>query len=734
MIKPREYMEGLRRCAARMERAAGEIGRAAQQGLVPDAAVLDELESARNELGRLRAELNALLERLRAEWADSATLTLEQLEERVDEWELRERMGAGIVGRIGDAAERLERLHAPGCGIVPVRELARQAADALEACDMERLNGLEAQAMPYLDMCVLLSGDIDAVRRDGELLRRLEKWYPQVVWYVRARMRLQQGTVGFDEISDNAVAELRQSRLDPRVERELSTLHSAYDTELERVSQAESDSHSDQRRPHCTASHTRRKSGAASGSTARPGTQRISSDGEPGLDAHGDTVSTARPGAQRISSDNVPGLDAHGDTVGTAQPGTQRIASDNVPGLDAHGDTVGTARPSAQRISSDVMPGLDAHGDTGSASRPGPQCISSDNVPGLDAHGDTVSLARPSAQRISSDGVPGLDAHGDTVSTARPSTQCAKGDGEPHSSAQNAAVDSVPQPGTPAAGSTQQPGAQHAGGADARHGAARRDGVLSGRAGGAGMSAERRARIVAEINVGIHCEVARRIGALDRAGVGVTDWRALAGDYPELPALRELAARHAAGDARADGYAALERRALAQAQALDEIIEDARAYLAHSVSVRPENAALARAWAAMMTPGRGTIFSVLEAVATRRRGNYERVSALCGRLMIDGLPNGLRLQRLSELAPELNGDKLVELLRLLMPGLLVLGRWQALRTGEIARRMGRVQVEHADGGELRLNEQYAPANAYRRASGRVWRLSGAQPGIFNRRK
>lgn len=258
--------------------------------------------------------------------------------------------------------------------------------------------------------------------------------------------------------------------------------------------------------------------------------------------------------------------------------------------------------------------------------------------------------------------------------------------------------------------------------------------MLSGRVGGAGMSAERRARIVAEINVGIHGEVARRIGALDRAGVGVTDWRALAGDYPELPALRELAARHAAGDARADGYAALERRALAQAQALDEIIEDARAYLAHSVSVRPENAALARAWAAMMTPGRGTIFSVLEAVATRRRGNYERVSALCGRLMIDGLPNGLRLQRLSELAPELNGDKLVELLRLLMPGLLVLGRWQALRTGEIARRMGRVQVEHADGGELRLNEQYAPANAYRRASGRVWRLSGAQPGIFNRRK
>ena len=634
MIKPREYMEGLRRCAARMERAAGEIGRAAQQGLVPDAAVLDELESARNELGRLRGELNALLERLRAEWADSATLTLEQLEERVDEWELRERMGAGIVGRIGDAAERLERLHAPGCGIAPVRELARQAADALEACDMERLNGLEAQAMPYLDMCVLLSGDIDAVRRDGELLRRLEKWYPQVVWYVRARMRLQQGAVGFDEISDNAVAELRQSRLDPRVERELSTLHSAYDTELERVSKAESDSHSDQRRPHCTASHTRRKSGAASGSTARPGTQRISSDGEPGLDAHGDTFSAARPGTQRSSRDNVPGLDAHGDTV----------------------------------------------------------------------------------------------------STARPSTQCAKGDGEPRSSAQYAAVDSTPPPGTPAAGSTQQPGMQHAGGADARHGAARRDGVLSGRAGGAGMSAERRARMVAEINVGIHGEVARRIGALDRAGVGVTDWRALAGDYPELPALRELAARHAAGDARADGYAALERRALAQAQALDEIIEDARAYLAHSVSVRPENAALARAWAAMMTPGRGTIFSVLEAVATRRRGNYERVSALCGRLMIDGLPNGLRLQRLSELAPELNGDKLVELLRLLMPGLLVLGRWQALRTGEIARRMGRVQVEHADGGELRLNEQYAPANAYRRASGRVWRLSGAQPGIFNRRK
>lgn len=659
MIKPREYMEGLRRCAARMERAAGEIGRAAQQGLVPDAAALDELESARNELGRLRGELNALLERLRAEWADSATLTLEQLEERVDEWELRERMGAGIVGRIGDAAERLERLHAPGCGIAPVRELARQAADALEACDMERLNGLEAQAMPYLDMCVLLSGDIDAVRRDGELLRRLEKWYPQVVWYVRARMRLQQGAVGFDEISDNAVAELRQSRLDPRVERELSTLHSAYDTEMERVSQAESDSHSDQRRPHCTASHTRRKSGAASGSTARPGTQRIASDGEPGLDAHGDTFSAARPGTQRISSDNVPGLDAHGDTV---------------------------------------------------------------------------SLARPSAQRISSDVMPGLDVHGDTVSTARPSTQCAKGDGEPRSSAKNAAADSAPPPGAPAAGSTQQPGAQHAGGADARHGAARRDGVLSGRAGGAGMSAERRARIVAEINVGIHCEVARRIGALDRAGVGVTDWRALAGDYPELPALRELAARHAAGDARADGYTALARRALAQAQALDEIIEDARAYLAHSVSVRPENAALARAWAAMMTPGRGTIFSVLEAVATRRRGNYERVSALCGRLMIDGLPNGLRLQRLSELAPELNGDKLVELLRLLMPGLLVLGRWQALRTGEIARRMGRVQVEHADGGELRLNEQYAPANAYRRASGRVWRLSGAQPGIFNRRK
>ncbi len=684
MIKPREYMEGLRRCAARMERAAGDIGRAAQQGLVPDAAALDELESARNELGRLRAELNALLERLRAEWADSATLTLEQLEERVDEWELRERIGAGIVGRIGDAAERLERLHAPGCGIAPVRELARQAADALEACDMERLNGLEAQAMPYLDMCVLLSGDIDAVRRDGELLRRLEKWYPQVVWYVRARMRLQQGAVGFDEISDNAVAELRQSRLDPRVERELSTLHSAYDTELERVSQAESDSHSDQRRPHCTASHTRRKSGAASGSTARPGTQRISSDGE--------------------------------------------------PGLDAHGDTVGTARSSAQRISSDGEPGLDAHGDTGSASRPGVQRIASDSVPGLDAHGDTGSTARPGTQRISSDNVPGLDAHGDTVSTARPSTQCAKGDGEPRSSAKNAAADSAPPPGTPAAGSTQQPGAQHAGGADARHGAARRDGVLSGRAGGAGMSAERRARMVAEINVGIHGEVARRIGALDRAGVGVTDWRALAGDYPELPALRELAARHAAGDARADGYAALERRALAQAQALDEIIEDARAYLAHSVSVRPENAALARAWAAMMTPGRGTIFCVLEAVATRRRGNYERVSALCGRLMIDGLPNGLRLQRLSELAPELNGDKLVELLRLLMPGLLVLGRWQALRTGEIARRMGRVQVEHADGGELRLNEQYAPANAYRRASGRVWRLSGAQPGIFNRRK
>ena len=709
MIKPREYMEGLRRCAARMERAAGEIGRAAQQGLVPDAAALDELESARNELGRLRAELNALLERLRAEWADSATLTLEQLEERVDEWELRERMGAGIVGRIGDAAERLERLHAPGCGIAPVRELARQAADALEACDMERLNGLEAQAMPYLDMCVLLSGDIDAVRRDGELLRRLEKWYPQVVWYVRARMRLQQGAVGFDEISDNAVAELRQSRLDPRVERELSTLHSAYDTEMERVSQAESDSHSDQRRPHCTASHTRRKSGAASGSTARPGTQRIASDGEPGLDAHGDTVSVARPGTQRIASDGEPGLDAHGDTGSASRPGVQRIASDSVPGLDAHGDTFSAARPGTQRISSD-------------------------SVPGLDAHGDTVSASRPGTQRIASDVMPGLDAHGDTVSTARPSTQCAKGDGEPRSSAQNAAVDSVPQPGAPAAGSTQQPGAQHAGGADARHGAARRDGVLSGRAGGAGMSAERRARMVAEINVGIHCEVARRIGALDRAGVGVTDWRALAGDYPELPALRELAARHAAGDARADGYAALERRALAQAQALDEIIEDARAYLAHSVSVRPENAALARAWAAMMTPGRGTIFSVLEAVATRRRGNYERVSALCGRLMIDGLPNGLRLQRLSELAPELNGDKLVELLRLLMPGLLVLGRWQALRTGEIARRMGRVQVEHADGGELRLNEQYAPANAYRRASGRVWRLSGAQPGIFNRRK
>lgn len=684
MIKPREYMEGLRRCAARMERAAGEIGRAAQQGLVPDAAVLDELESARNELGRLRGELNALLERLRAEWADSATLTLEQLEERVDEWELRERMGAGIVGRIGDAAERLERLHAPGCGIVPVRELARQAADALEACDMERLNGLEAQAMPYLDMCVLLSGDIDAVRRDGELLRRLEKWYPQVVWYVRARMRLQRGAVGFDEISDNAVAELRQSRLDPRVERELSTLHSAYDTEMERVSQAESDNHSDQRRPHCTASHTRRKSGAASGSTARPGTQRISSDVMPGLDAHGDTVSTARPGVQRISSDGEPGLDAHGDTGSASRPGTQRISSDNVPGFDAHGDTGSVSRPGTQRIASDVMPGLDAHGDT--------------------------------------------------VSTARPSTQCAKGDGEPRSSAKNAAADSAPPPGTPAAGSTQQPGAQHAGVADTRHGAARRDGVLSGRAGGAGMSAERRARMVAEINVGIHGEVARRIGALDRAGVGVTDWRALAGDYPELPALRELAARHAAGDARADGYAALERRALAQAQALDEIIEDARAYLAHSVSVRPENAALARAWAAMMTPGRGTIFSVLEAVATRRRGNYERVSALCGRLMIDGLPNGLRLQRLSELAPELNGDKLVELLRLLMSGLLVLGRWQALRTGEIARRMGRVQVEHADGGELRLNEQYAPANAYRRASGRVWRLSGAQPGIFNRRK
>ena len=452
----------------------------------------------------MRGELNALLERLRAEWADSATLTLEQLEERVDEWELRERMGAGIVGRIGDAAERLERLHAPGCGIAPVRELARQAADALEACDMERLNGLEAQAMPYLDMCVLLSGDIDAVRRDGELLRRLEKWYPQVVWYVRARMRLQRGAVGFDEISDNAVAELRQSRLDPRVERELSTLHSAYDTEMERVSQAESDNHSDQRRPHCTASHTRRKSGAASGSTARPGTQRISSDGEPGLDAHGDTVGTARPGTQRISSDGEPGLDAHGDTVGTARPsaqrissdvmpgldahgdtgsasrpGTQRISSDNVPGLDAHGDTGSASQPSAQRIASDGEPGLDAHGDTGSTARPGAQRISSDNVPGLDAHGDTVSTARPGTQRISSDNVPGLDAHGDTVSTARPSTQCAKGDGEPRSSAKNAAADSAPPPGTPAAGSTQQPGAQHAGGADARHGAARRDGVLS---------------------------------------------------------------------------------------------------------------------------------------------------------------------------------------------------------------------------------------------------------------
>lgn len=212
-MRPREYIDQLRRCAGELERAAGEIGRAALEGRAPDAAALEGLKRGGAELDRLRGELSALLGGLCAEWADSDGLSLEQLEERVAEWELRERLSAGMAGRIAEAAELLERLHAPGCGAPPARELARSAARAADGVDMEQLHALERQAAPYIDLCTLLRGDVAAARRDGALLRRLECWYPQIAWYVRARMRLEQGLGEFDELSDEAVAVLRKARL-----------------------------------------------------------------------------------------------------------------------------------------------------------------------------------------------------------------------------------------------------------------------------------------------------------------------------------------------------------------------------------------------------------------------------------------------------------------------------------------------------------------------------------------
>lgn len=216
-MNPRDYMNQINACAAGIDRLACAIAKTAQRGMPSDAKALDALSEASDRLKQLRAGLIAAL----AAKADDArtleNMTLDELEMRVEECELSDRMCDEIGRRICDALEMLGKLGAPDCGAAAPEKLAESTRAALQARDFRKLRSLEAEAAPYTDMCTLLRGGVEAVRVDAGLLKRMERWYPQIVWYIRTRNRIEQGTGCMDDSGLEAeAARLKQLKFTSR--------------------------------------------------------------------------------------------------------------------------------------------------------------------------------------------------------------------------------------------------------------------------------------------------------------------------------------------------------------------------------------------------------------------------------------------------------------------------------------------------------------------------------------
>ena len=220
MKRAGEYIDEMRELAANMERLAQEMARDAARGFAPEDGRLGELRRMAERQAGLRGELCALLEERLGGGRDYAALPLEGLIAAAEECELILRMGEEICACIVGAAELMDRLGAPSCGGESAPALAKRARAAQDAGDMDELRALERQAQPYLDLAALLRDDVGAMRGDAALIGRLEQYYPQIAWFMRARARMERDMAAFDDLSDEAVDGLRNRTDEPAARRE----------------------------------------------------------------------------------------------------------------------------------------------------------------------------------------------------------------------------------------------------------------------------------------------------------------------------------------------------------------------------------------------------------------------------------------------------------------------------------------------------------------------------------
>lgn len=214
MKRAGEYIDSMRSLAADLEQAARDMAREAAHGFAPADDALSELKRMGGEQARLREELCALLTAQLGDGRDYAALPLDGLAQAAEECERALRECEAICERISGAAELMERLGAPSCGGESVAGLAARAREALEAGELDELRALERQAQPYLDLEALLRDDAEAMRGDAALIGRVERAYPQIAWFMRARARMERDAGAFDDLSDEAVDGLRRTRTD----------------------------------------------------------------------------------------------------------------------------------------------------------------------------------------------------------------------------------------------------------------------------------------------------------------------------------------------------------------------------------------------------------------------------------------------------------------------------------------------------------------------------------------
>lgn len=195
----------LRELSDRIEYNANLLGEFAARGMAPNARLLDELQTYGANIVQQRAELDELMQQTIDPECDFSKLTLEQLAARVEQ-HTRGRRCSEAYARIADAAALFRSVGEPA-GLSPsADELAARASEALAAGDTDGVLELEQLAALHIGMAALLRDGDSALIRDEQLVRRMEEMNPQLMWYIRARarlngMRVVRGTVA-DELPE----------------------------------------------------------------------------------------------------------------------------------------------------------------------------------------------------------------------------------------------------------------------------------------------------------------------------------------------------------------------------------------------------------------------------------------------------------------------------------------------------------------------------------------------------